>query len=234
MLDAPFHLVHPQLSFITHIPTTVLGEQLISQLFRGIPDKQWLFQYGRVPLCFIMSSRMWKRLDAPMGGTQRCKVGVMGAATSEITELLPFEATQPFKDHFHPVPYAKYAPVPSKHPDTRRVGNPYQVVLTVPREFQAIQPGHLDYWDYCLRKMFVQKATPLKISINSLGPGAATLLKKLTDHDLPPSEQVDIRKSPNGLNVHEWSLVVKAFVEWPFAPEDLSIDTVFSNTNEHR
>ena len=54
------HLVHPQLSFITHIPTTVLGEQLIAQLFRGIPDKQWLFQYGRVPLCFMMSSRMWK------------------------------------------------------------------------------------------------------------------------------------------------------------------------------
>jgi transcription factor 1 len=84
--------------------------------------------------------------------------------------------------------------------------------------------------------MFVQKATPLKISIkyvdhaheralspeypfSSLGPGAATLLKKLTDHDLPPSEQVDIRKCPNSLNVHEWSLVVKAFVEWPFAPE---------------
>ena len=52
--------VHPQLQFISHLPSTVLGEQLISQLFRSIPNQQWLFRYGRVPLNFLLSEYVWK------------------------------------------------------------------------------------------------------------------------------------------------------------------------------
>ena len=52
--------VHPHLQFISHLPSNVTGEQLIAQLFRSIPDQQWLFQYGRVPLSFILSDYVWK------------------------------------------------------------------------------------------------------------------------------------------------------------------------------
>ena len=52
--------VHPQLRFILHVNCTVEGEQLLSQLLRAIPDKQWLFRYGRVPMNVILSSRMWE------------------------------------------------------------------------------------------------------------------------------------------------------------------------------
>jgi transcription factor 1 len=32
-----------------------MGEQLIAQLFRGIPEKSWLFKYGRVPMSFLLN-----------------------------------------------------------------------------------------------------------------------------------------------------------------------------------
>lgn len=52
-------LVHPSLQFISHFPSTVMGEQLVAQLFRAIPEKHWLFQYGRVPLSFILSENIY-------------------------------------------------------------------------------------------------------------------------------------------------------------------------------
>lgn len=52
--------VHPQLQFVSHLPVYVLGEQLIAQLLRGIPDEQWLFQYGRVPMSFILTDHVYK------------------------------------------------------------------------------------------------------------------------------------------------------------------------------
>jgi hypothetical protein len=52
--------VHEKLQFISHLPQNVLGEQLIAQLFRGIPEKSWLFKYGRVPLSFALSHWVWE------------------------------------------------------------------------------------------------------------------------------------------------------------------------------
>ena len=52
--------VHPQLQFVSHLMSNVYGEQFISQLFRGMPDQQWLFKYGRVPMSILLSEYIWK------------------------------------------------------------------------------------------------------------------------------------------------------------------------------
>ena len=52
--------VHPQLHFISHIPHTIKGEQLIAQLFRCIPEKSWLFKYGCVPMSLILGEWIWE------------------------------------------------------------------------------------------------------------------------------------------------------------------------------
>ena len=57
--DAYF-TVHPQLQFISHIPQTIKGEQLVAQLFRTIPEGSWLFKYGRVPMSLILGEWLWK------------------------------------------------------------------------------------------------------------------------------------------------------------------------------
>jgi transcription factor 1 len=51
--------VHPHLHFISHIPHTIPGEQLVSQFLRCIPDKSWLFRFGRTPLSLILGEWMW-------------------------------------------------------------------------------------------------------------------------------------------------------------------------------
>ena len=53
----------------------------------------------------------------------------------------------------------------------------------------------------------------------SLGPGAESLLKVLTDSSLPLQQRVDISKQVRKLDVSDWALVIRAFNDWPFAPD---------------
>jgi transcription factor 1 len=53
-------LVHPELHFVSHIPQTIHGEQLVAQLFRCIPEKSWLFKYGRIPMSFLLADWVWR------------------------------------------------------------------------------------------------------------------------------------------------------------------------------
>lgn len=43
-----------------HLSGDVYGEQLMAQLLRSIPDRQWLFRFGRVPLHVVAPIRMWE------------------------------------------------------------------------------------------------------------------------------------------------------------------------------
>lgn len=52
--------VHPELHFVTHIPQTTQGEQLVAQLFRCIPENSWLFRYGRIPMSFLLADWVWR------------------------------------------------------------------------------------------------------------------------------------------------------------------------------
>ncbi|PFH52092.1 hypothetical protein AMATHDRAFT_39801 [Amanita thiersii Skay4041] len=217
--------IHPQLHFISHLPSTVEGEQLVAQLFRSIPDQQWLFQYGRVPMSFVLSDYLWKRISSPISTNERCKLTVIAEATSMCSPAVPPQALLPYATHFHPA--RPLNPDKERKFSSRRVGNPFQAVNTYPLEDQAIKKGQLDYWDFCLRRLFVLKATSLAKAIPPLAPGAQTLIKMVTDPDLPLSETLNIEKAPRSLTVEEWKILVKAFHEWPFAPEDLSIGDTF-------
>jgi transcription factor 1 len=54
---------------------------------------------------------------------------------------------------------------------------------------------------------------------SSLAPGAQSLIKQVASPDLPESERLNIKKQVRKLNVHDWSILLKAFDKWPFAPE---------------
>ncbi|KAF8069972.1 hypothetical protein FPV67DRAFT_1753867 [Lyophyllum atratum] len=221
--------VHPHLQFISHLPSTVTGEQLISQLLRTMPEHEWLFQYGRVPLSFILSEHVYKRVTSPITSPQtRCKVSIVAQASSHLTPALPFSAHQPFDTHFHPVssPHAKSADTKRS---SRAVGLPFQSMSVVPREEQYIRKGEMGAWDFVLRRLFVRKATELRVALGALAPGAGGLVKKLTDPRLREEERLDVRKKINQLEAHEWAILLKAFEEWPFKPEDLNIGETFTS-----
>jgi transcription factor 1 len=57
--------------------------------------------------------------------------------------------------------------------------------------------------------------------------GAANLIPKLTNPDLPEDQRIDPDKWIREYTVQDWALVVKAFKEWPFAP-DVSKDLISS------
>lgn len=50
----------PPLHFIAQLPTSIYGEQLIAQLLRLVPDRGWLFRYGRVPMSYVMHDFVWE------------------------------------------------------------------------------------------------------------------------------------------------------------------------------
>ena len=53
----------------------------------------------------------------------------------------------------------------------------------------------------------------------ALGPGAESLLPVLTNPELPEDERVDTLTKIKDMTVADWALVVRAFDNWPFAPE---------------
>ncbi|EKM54306.1 uncharacterized protein PHACADRAFT_96901 [Phanerochaete carnosa HHB-10118-sp] len=208
--------VHPQLHFISHIPQNIKGEQLVAQLFRNIPEKSWLFKYGRVPMSFILGEWILERVSAGRKTLPRCKVSVIAEATADLQTAVRSATLQPYDNHFHPV---RSPDSQSKKPDSRRIGHPLAAVNVVPHAEQVIAQGLLEKWDYILRRLFVLKSTPLKKAIGSLALGAESLLKPLTDPSLPPEQRVDVNEPIRNLTINDWTLIARAFDNWPFAPE---------------
>ncbi|GLB45068.1 putative class I-like SAM-binding methyltransferase superfamily, rRNA adenine N(6)-methyltransferase family protein [Lyophyllum shimeji] len=224
--------VHPQLHFISHLPSTVTGEQLISQLLRTLPEREWLFQYGRIPLSLILSEHVFKRITSSTSAPNtRNKLSIVAEASSTCTAALPPALLSPFDAHFHPVSTSPHAKPAENKRSSRAVGLPFTSMNIVPhRESeQLIGRGKMDMWDYVLRRMFVKKATEVAKALPSLAPGAQTLAKMLTDPDRPEHERLDVKKKVNKLEAHEWALLVKAFDEWPFKPAMFDIAETFSD-----
>ncbi|KAI0081915.1 S-adenosyl-L-methionine-dependent methyltransferase [Panus rudis PR-1116 ss-1] len=220
--------VHPQLHFISHLPFSSHGEQLITQLFRTIPEKIWLFKRGRVPMSFILSAGLVDRLTAPPGATVRSKAGVIAEATSEMRYPVRPSELVPYDDHFHPIVVESKRP--KKKNSSRKLGHPHLALTIVPNAEQIIPEGSLEIWDYVLRRLFAQKSTSLKDALKHLAPGATSLLKTLTSPDVPPEERVNVDLRIKDLDLKDWTLVVRAFVAWPFKPDDLTIEIYASDS----
>ncbi|EPQ57060.1 S-adenosyl-L-methionine-dependent methyltransferase [Gloeophyllum trabeum ATCC 11539] len=213
---APWDVVQTDLQFISHVPTNIMGEQLVAQFFRCIPDRQWLFKYGRMPMSIVLGAWMWKRLSAAPGTAERCKVSVIAEAVSTFTSSLPPSTLLPYEEHFHPV-FSRESR--QSKPELRKHGSPLLSINILPFAKQPIEKGALEKWDFCLRRLFVLKSTPIGKAIGSLAPGATTLIQYLSDESLPAEERLDLKKPIKQLTVHDWSLVLRAFERWPFAPE---------------
>lgn len=53
----------------------------------------------------------------------------------------------------------------------------------------------------------------------TLAHGAGTLLKSLTNPNLPPNQQLSSKICPRDMSVHDWAKIVQAFIKWPFRPQ---------------
>jgi len=230
---APWHTLHPQLHFISHLPVTVMGDQFVSQLFRSIPEKSWLFKYGRVPMGMVMAGAVWDRIMLPHGNLYRSKLGVVAECTAQLRTAVSPSSIAPYQDHFHPpsniISPSKSSAAAKK--TQKYKSPPMAAVNIIPHAEQLVEKGKMEIWDYILRKLFIVKAKPLKNGMSFLAPGANSLLKMLTDPSLPPEQRVDTSLSPRQLTIADWALIARAFDNWPFAPEDLGIADVRDSRN---
>ncbi|KLO18360.1 S-adenosyl-L-methionine-dependent methyltransferase [Schizopora paradoxa] len=224
----------PNLHFISHLPNTVHGDQLLNQIFRCMPMESWLFKYGRVPLSFLMTESIWERTSADIKSGTRCKLSVIAEAVSDCTKVVP-SSDMHYNEHFYP-PTGVDDEVPAKKKRKsagRQSGVPYVAVNVEPRAKSFIKPGLLDKWDFILRKLFVLKASPLQKGIPSIAPGAASLMSILKNH-IPGGNCLDTEKQIRRLTVEDWALIVEAFDAWPFAPEDLLVTDTFYRDIERK
>ncbi|KZV76309.1 S-adenosyl-L-methionine-dependent methyltransferase [Peniophora sp. CONT] len=210
--------VHPNLHFISHIFMTAQHEQFVSQLYRCIPQKSWLFQYGRVPMSLILGEYGYKRIVAGENDMERCKHSVISQIAAETNLALPVDAMAPFTTHFHPIKEQHLAI--ERRAVSRRIGSPYSAINVIPHQEQLILSDELDAWDFVIRKLFVQKRTAVSQSIGGIAPGAEYLLK-YANQNAPEDKQLDASKTPPALSNEEWTRLIREFVNWPFAPEVL-------------
>ncbi|KDQ21536.1 hypothetical protein BOTBODRAFT_150422 [Botryobasidium botryosum FD-172 SS1] len=227
--------LHPNLRFVSHLPLSGHGEQLLSQFIHAIPERSWLFRYGRMPMHILVAEWMLERLSAEPGTTNRCKLSVFAQAVADIDPTIPAEETSPYSDNFFPVPSA----IMEKKRDasqslrSRVPGHPFLALSIIPKADSHIQKENLQEYDFILRNLFIQKSTALGKALPALASGAGILVSKIAGPDVPADKQVDIKLPIRKLSVDHFARVVDAFKEWPFAPKDLLLPTPPARANRN-
>ncbi|CAE6497326.1 unnamed protein product [Rhizoctonia solani] len=122
-----------------HLPLGPVGEQLIAQLLRSIPERSWLFKYGRMRMSWLLAQRMVERISSPPRRASRCKLTLVAEATADITPALPDEALEEYDKYFWPqaelaVGGKKKTPLP------RRIGQPFVAINIDPQVEGPILP----------------------------------------------------------------------------------------------
>ncbi|KAH7329778.1 hypothetical protein B0J17DRAFT_603882 [Rhizoctonia solani] len=130
---------HSTLSFIGHLPLGPVGEQLIAQLLRTIPERSWLFKYGRMRMSWLLAERMLDRINSQPLRSARCKLTLVAEATADITPAVPREILEDYDKHFWP-PAESAVGGKKKTPLPRRIGQPFVAVNIDPKAEGSILP----------------------------------------------------------------------------------------------
>ncbi|GJJ06511.1 hypothetical protein Clacol_000703 [Clathrus columnatus] len=199
--------------FVCHMPHSLHGEQFTAQLLRSIPQKSWLFTYGRMPMHLILAESLYDRVLGSSRRT-RCKLSIIAEATTSFQYSIQPGDLKPYIQHFWPPPITRSSDLP----ESRKAGHPMVASTFMPLPEQHIGSDALDEWDYCLRRLYVLKNTTLDKAVSSLAPGAHNLLASI-NKNLPAEQHINVKAKVNELSVKDWATLVKAFKEWPFAPD---------------
>lgn len=98
----PAHQLAP-IVFVAQLPNTVHGDQLFTQLVAAMANGEWLFQYGRVRMAFVMPEVMAKKATAKAGEAMRARIGTLSSILSRSEIILPHDPCfEPQKDHVYP------------------------------------------------------------------------------------------------------------------------------------
>ncbi|KIY69556.1 S-adenosyl-L-methionine-dependent methyltransferase [Cylindrobasidium torrendii FP15055 ss-10] len=221
----PWEEVHPSLRFVSHVIPSEVGEQYLSQWLRFIPDHGWIFKHGRVPMHLIVPGSAWKRFNAPVGDPNRSKITILVEALVEHSLLVPSSVTDPYSEVFWPPKRDIEFQSESgsrRNKSLKLLGYPQEVITVIPKGGEPIiKPDRMDHWDYVLRRLFAVRATPLLQSLKHLGAGAESLGDAIWGDNIPAEIRASRDTTGQNLTIEQWSRLIDAFFEWPFAPKNL-------------
>lgn len=123
----------------------------MAQILRTIPERSWLFKYGRMRMSLIIAESLYnvcgillsmynssytfllQRINAPLKKKERCKLSIIAEATTDFRQPLHPGRLKPYDNHFWPpTPLNRYI-----LPESRKPGHPMTAVTFMPLEHQV-------------------------------------------------------------------------------------------------
>ncbi|KDN42289.1 S-adenosyl-L-methionine-dependent methyltransferase [Tilletiaria anomala UBC 951] len=231
--DADWQADSP-LVFFAHLPNSVHGELLFAQLTAAIATRSWLFQLGRVKLCFVCSESMVRRiLSQPGDTTNRSKIGTIAQCMTDIEWHIPGHELLPFKDHVYPptgiiglrLTLGSSYGIPNENVATGVGKQALSFVTLEPKKQPLVEREVFEAMDYLMRKLYVLKAKPVHEALKTAAPGANDILKRLSKENPELARDEDETIDPSTpvycLTNKQWVALARAFEIWPFRPQIL-------------
>ncbi|PRT56422.1 Mitochondrial transcription factor 1 [Wickerhamiella sorbophila] len=210
--EQPYSQVHNKLLFVANL-SHPQGEQLTAQYLNCISNRSWLEKYGRVRLLLWMRAKVAEKLVANAGELGRHRMAVQRDSCCDVRVVFhePFSSKANSGAQGYPAllktPLCEYD---YKRDVKAQSHSPLSLIELTPKE-QEVE--NLDEFEYVNKMLFISRSTPLRASLNTLGPGGSDDLAE------PLKDLLD--KVPTDLTIPELERIVKAFVNWPFRPDFL-------------
>ena len=195
-------------------------EGLIMQWYNCIGQKNWLQRYGRVKMLIWVPTSTAIKLLAKPGFKARSRASLVAETFTESSLIAMTDDTEVKK--MDPEVMQEHNPILINHNDTvpnKKLKIPMALLSVSPRDFNVDKEN----WDYVTKQLMIQKITPFKDSVESLGPGGKDYFIKQINSD------EFMERSPGSFTAQEYIKLTDIFSKWPFKPD---IFMSFFNPNQ--
>ncbi|KAG0671565.1 Mitochondrial transcription factor 1 [Maudiozyma exigua] len=188
-------------------------EGLLMQWYNCIGQKNWLQRFGRVKMLLWVPTSSAIKLLSPTYSTTRAKCSVVAETftDSKLIALTQDDESELFDkkviDKHNPIWIDYSSTLPLKI--SKSTKSPMCLLEIDPSDVQLDKEN----WDYITQQLMIQKRTPLKEALESLGPGASEFFEKeIKDNDF-------MNRWPQSLSAEEFIYLSDIYYRWPFKPD---------------
>ncbi|KAI9629987.1 hypothetical protein KEM48_012397 [Puccinia striiformis f. sp. tritici PST-130] len=238
---------HPSLFFICQLPHNKRSIQFLMQLISFIPNRNWLFQYGRVGMGFLGSGDVCQTMTRDQKEMKYTRITAAANCLTTIKtpgEKIHAELTE--QDFFpHNLQLSEPKPTRPSKPTSSTSGakkkriykssreaNPTAFVAALdlrPKADLILSSDEFQCLSFLQRVMFIHSAQSWVESISHAAAGAAILYDRLIKLDKQrdpdqPALAIPKSKTPRSFTDQDWVVLAKEFNRWPFRPRSFEND----------
>ncbi|KAI9629989.1 hypothetical protein KEM48_012401 [Puccinia striiformis f. sp. tritici PST-130] len=216
---------HPSLFFICQLPHNKRSIQFLMQLISFIPNRNWLFQYGRVGMGFLGSGDVCQNKIS-----SHITFKLSGPSSTSSSSVLGIEEPKPTRPS-KPTSSTSGAKKKRIYKSSREA-NPTAFVAALdlrPKADLILSSDEFQCLSFLQRVMFIHSAQSWVESISHAAAGAAILYDRLIKLDKQrdpdqPALAIPKSKTPRSFTDQDWVVLAKEFNRWPFRPRSFEND----------